>query len=355
MAFTRDDLAAYESQPETQIPDPPAAPVQEAEPASSAVEAQTTDPDALGDGTSDAPSESSTETNVDPDDAPAETTEEIPAEETPPEPPKKGSARERIQELADERDGYKEFGKHLIEQHKAALSEIEKLKAQIAPAARAETPPATEPPSTKFPQLDDPDVNFDPAVLAKKQEAWFAKKIEQGVEEKLAATTSKKAAETLAETFQSRVESFKKETPDWKAIVENPALPQLAGAASAVILTSELGPKILYALGKDIGLAQRIAKMSPELQAAQIGKLEATIELAGKTAAGQKAPVGQAKPAPKKSVSNAPPPPTPTPAGNRAQERELTDPGLDMEEFARRHRMGRNAAREANRKARGLR
>lgn len=373
MAFTREDLAAYDKQPQVQIDDKanpfdanaqaatkPA--VETPDPASSADD-PASGPADLGDGTSDDNADPSTAV-VDPDNVvdPAEAGDPAAGDDPAATPPlKKGSARERIQELADERDGYKEFGKHLTEQFKLLREENEKLRSQTAapgttqPAAAASATPTVEEVGD-MPQLDDPDIDFDPKKLATKQALWMRKAINQGVQTALKAASGQQTVAQVQDTFVSRIETFKQTHKDWDIKVRNPALPQLSQAASSVIAHSEIGPQILYHIAEDLGLAQRIAKMSPELQAAKLGEITAELKLkaAPVDPKAPKQPVVGAKPAVKKSVSNAPPPPTPTPAGKRSQERDVTDPNLDMDDFARRHREGKNAARAASRKARGL-
>jgi len=381
MAFTRDDLAAYEQQPQTQVAEKPivTAPAatepepSQAEPvesADSSAAGESDQPDA-GDVTSDDNTEDSSTSDADATGETAEgETEGEPAEgETESigqQPQKQSRAFKRIQELnakaleaADLAEGYKEFGKLAQEQLKAAREEIERLKAATGEKPATPKPETTSTPAADklgpMPKLTDPDVNFDPDTLAQKQEEWFDKKAKLAVQEALKQNTAQSAVAKTVETFTSRIEEFKKTAPDWDDKVRNPELPKLHEAAQSVLVKSDLGPAIVYHLASNMAEAKRIAALSPEDQVMEMGVLKRDLELKAKAApkAGN-VPVTGAKPVVKKSVSQAPPPPTPVPAGKRASAREDTDPGMNMDEFARRHREAKNNARLAARKMRGL-
>jgi hypothetical protein len=389
MAFTRDDLAAYEQQPQTATPDPivtaPAAtepePVQ-AEPAAteeSSAPAETDQPEA-GDATSDADDAGSSTAAADAEggleegetegDGAAEGEQESTAQPAKPQ----SRAFKRIQELnskmleaSDLAEGYKEFGKLTLEQLKAAQVEIERLKGGGKPAPES-TAQASEAVSDKLgpmPKLTDPEINFDPDILAEKTAEWTRKAIKLGVQETLQQATQETAQKTEAQkavaTFQSRIEDFKKTHSDWDTKVKNPALPRLHPAAQAVVVKSELGAAITYHLATNVEEAKRIAALPPEDQAAEIGAIRVQLAKdakanpapAGAASGSKGVPVTAAKVV-KKSVSQAPPPPTPVPAGQRSRERDATDPSMGMDEFARQHRASKQNARLAARKLRGL-
>jgi hypothetical protein len=261
-------------------------------------------------------------------------------------------------EASDLAEGYKEFGKLTQEQLKAAREELAELRAKLKPATPAAEPsPAVADKLGPMPKLTDPDVNFDPDILAAKTEEWTDKKVKLTVAEAIKQSQPdpvKIAAQKAVESFTSKIEDFKKNTPDWDAKVKNPELPSLHDVTKAVIVRSG-EPAILYFLGSNIGEAKRIAALPAEEQVLEIGMIKARLETqAGAKPVTPKTPVTGAKPVAKKSVSQAPPPPTPVPAGKRSQDRDMTDPTMDMEAFARKHREGKNNARLAARKMRGL-
>ncbi len=396
MAFSRDDLAAYEQQDQTIVPDPviakaPAATEPEPSQAEPATEAESSTADVSdqtesGDVTSDEEADTSTANATDDGETEeGETEGEEPAEgetsaegeeSTDPQPKTQSRASKRIRELnskmleaSDLAEGYKKFGELAQEQLKKTQAELELLKAGGAkPAA---TTPAAEPPKTAapklgpMPKLTDPDINFDPDILAEKTAEWTQKAIQAGVQEALGAQqqrtqeeVGKAQARKALETFETRITEFKKLHTDWDTKVKNPELPHLHPAAQTVLVKTELGPQILYYLADNVSEAKRITALPPEDQAMEMGVIKARLELEAKTANGASksgaATVTGTKPVAKKSVSQAPPPPTPVPAGRRAQSRDITDPGMGIEEFARRHREEKNNARLASRKMRGL-
>ena len=98
-------------------------------------------------------------------------------------------------------------------------------------------------------------------------------------------------------------------------------------------------------------MAVRIAKLAPDAQLLEIGRIIGEIE---RSKADVKTTQPGAKPGAKKSITQAPPPPKPTPAAGRVQGRDIQDPGIGMEEFARQHRTAKQADRLQARKLRGL-
>ena len=375
MAFSRDDLKEYEGQKQEDVPlfdavkgpaaeksDEPAddSTTADADTPSGDVETETL-PDDSGDGTSDendATADSSTADSASPD---GDSTESSDADGE--QPPRKGSARARIQELVDEVHNYRSYGEYAQEQLRAkdqalaekakALAEAEaKLKtgsSTTAPAATAEPP---------VPTLEDPDVNYDPEKFSQKLGKWRD-------EVKAIAEKNAKAAVTPAEqphpkvvAFMGRIEEFKKTHPDFEKRAT--LLPQLSPTAGRAVIEHERGPDILDYLSHRLGDAVRIAKLSDELQALEIGRILDRIESQkGKTVIPPKnqtpTPDASKTPAKPKSQSNAPPPLTAVRGGGRRDELPITDPSISMDEFVRRERAKKIAAHEYSRKARGLR
>jgi hypothetical protein len=362
MTFSRDDIAKYEAQPQTVVADKPA-PVAAAEPVDATPAGDTadtdltatpsgedsSDPDVLGDGTSDVDADSSTAT-VDPSD-----------DIEPPVKAAKGSAQERIQELNDLMHGYKEFGKAKADEVaalQARIAALEQGNAKPVVAAKADAVEVDE----AMPDLADADVNFDTDKLKEKTQTWARQMARKEALRVLAETTNKNQVVTLRDTYEANAKTFAETHSDWKAVVDNPEFTkhQLADpAAIAVIKSGDLGPEIVYRMGKDVSNAARVAKMSVPDQLEYIGELKAEIKADRKAAAlkpaeGTDKPVVGAKPAAKKSITQAPTPPSATRAAGRAQQRDETDPTLGMDDFAKQHRDRRQAARAQNRKLRGL-
>jgi hypothetical protein len=394
MAFSREDLESYEKQTQKQVDDKVnpfrgATPARVADAAAVAAvaagqqvdatprgEAATAsdtsvdddapivdedgtlgDPTDSGEGTSDDTADSST-ANVDlSDDTDPNTdlTGDADSEEAPPArpAPKKGSAEERIVELNDLLEGTKIFGKHMQGQLKDALAELERLKGGGKPTT-AQTTAAAAPPVVEdepMPDLADADIAFDNDKYRAKMQKWSKDQAKIAARELIREMTGADEAVRRRAAVEKKIGEFAKKTPDYEAVVtKNPVLAanQLAPDAGIAVAQSEHTGRLLYMFGKDAALAVRTAKQSPAQQLITIGKMIAEIE-SGKNSSKPDAQTGQ-----KKSITKAPPPPTPTMGGGRAQAREIVDPNMSMEEFARRHRGSKQSARETARKGRGL-
>jgi hypothetical protein len=116
-------------------------------------------------------------------------------------------------------------------------------------------------------------------------------------------------AETL-ESYHEREEEARTKYEDFEQVAYNPRLP-ITQVMAETIQASEIGPEVAYYLGSNPKEADRIAKLSPFLQAKEIGKIEAKL----------------ADNPPVKKSSSAPTPITPvTPRGGNARVLDTTDP-----------------------------
>ena len=116
-------------------------------------------------------------------------------------------------------------------------------------------------------------------------------------------------AETL-ETYHEREEEIRAKYEDFEQVAYNPRLP-ITQVMAETIQASEIGPEVAYYLGSNPKEADRIAKLSPFLQAKEIGRIEAKL----------------ADNPPVKKSSSAPTPITPvTPRGGNARVLDTTDP-----------------------------
>lgn len=262
--------------------------------------------------------------------------------------PKKGSAAARIQELVDERDGYRAYGEYAQEVLAAREAELQELRTKV-PKPTPTTAAAVDP----MPTMEDADVNYNPQAFQVKMKAWVDRTVERQVKAK-AAPASAETPETIAEKFSARANAFAKDHPDFAS--NTALLPKFSGQVNRILVTSDDGLVVLDWLGKHKAEAVRIAKLSPEEQLLELGSVRATSKGSGKVlppSTKSSEPQGASKvPAKPKSTSNAPPPPSRVPAGGRAVARDIQDPSMSMDEFARKHREEKNAAREASRKLR---
>ena len=95
--------------------------------------------------------------------------------------------------------------------------------------------------------------------------------------------------QAVVSTYQQRVEAATEKYPDFEDVAYSDEVP-ITNAMAVTIQESEMGPDIAYYLGKNVAEAQRIAKLSPFLQAKELGKLEAKIAAAPAPAKPSSAP-----------------------------------------------------------------
>jgi hypothetical protein len=400
MGFTREDLESYAKQPQKQVDDKVnpfrgatparaadaaavaavAAGHNDATPGGKAAEAASDtsvyddapivdedgtlgDQTESGEGTSDEDADTSTATadlsgESDPNtDLTGEQTDEEASRARP--APKKGSAEERIVELNDLLEGTKIFGKHMQTQYKDALSEIERLKNGGQPTA-AQVAAAAAPPVVKdepMPDLSDEDIAFDNDKYRAKMQKWTKNQATIAAREIVREMTGANESNKRRAIVEKRIEEFAKTHKDYSAVVtNNPVLTanQLCPDAGIAVAQSEHVARLLYDFGKDTALAVRTAKQSPSQQCVTIGKMIAKIEAEAASGSRQNSSKPNAQQGQKKSITQATPPPRAVPAGGRAAGRDIQDPNMTVEDFARQHRMGKQSARENSRKLRGL-
>jgi hypothetical protein len=80
----------------------------------------------------------------------------------------------------------------------------------------------------------------------------------------------------LSEAYHDREEEARGKYDDFEQVAYNPNLP-ITDVMAEAIQSSEIGPDLAYHLGSNPKEAERIARLSPFLQAKEIGKLEAKL------------------------------------------------------------------------------
>ncbi len=156
----------------------------------------------------------------------------------------------------------------------AALARVQEYEAREQKAAREAEERRLGAPKPAREQFDDPDA-YDAAVIA-----WAAVRAEKtgydkAMQERQQAETQRSQQEAL-QSFNSRLETARAESPDFQTVALNPDLP-VSQVMSQVIIRSENGPQMLYHLGQNPNLAFKIANMGPIEAALEMGKLSATI------------------------------------------------------------------------------
>jgi hypothetical protein len=167
----------------------------------------------------------------------------------------------------------------------------EREQALKAPEPKAQTPATL------------PDRDIDPDAYA---DALAARK----AEELLAQREAERQQRELLMAYKEREEVAFEKYDDFEQVVYNRSLP-ITTVMAETIQASDIGPDVAYYLGSNPREAERISRLSPYLQAKEIGKIEAKIV--------DNPPV--------KKTTNAPPPIKPVTAKTAgAPSRDTTDP-----------------------------
>lgn len=136
------------------------------------------------------------------------------------------------------------------EREQRLKAEEAKLKASVP----AELPPADSLPPEEYAEL-----------LAERKAAELIERREQ----------ARMQAE-LIEQYHEREEEARSKYDDFEQVAYNPKLP-ITDVMAQTIQASEIGPEMAYYLGSNPKEAERISKLSPFLQAKEIGKIEAKL------------------------------------------------------------------------------
>jgi hypothetical protein len=185
-------------------------------------------------------------------------------------------------------------------------------------------------------------------AFSKAQTKWLSDQVAKGVATALAAERNKQSATDNHAKFIEREAAARKEFADFDVVTsKNPNFPKLSDRAAAIIVASELGPKIAYELGKNSALSARIERMDPDAQIAAIGRIAGTLEARAPVPVATptvKTPVHQ-----KKTVTNATPPPQPV-RGSSNPQKQISE--MSMQEFVAHERAQKLAERENRQKVR---
>ena len=167
----------------------------------------------------------------------------------------------------------------------------QKLKAATKPVAEL---PAEVPPADQF----------------ESTEAYAEALAERKAHELLAQREAQRQQAELLEAYAEREEEARNKYDDFEQVAYNPQLP-VTQVMAQTIQASDIGPDIAYFLGTNPKEADRIARLSPFMQAKEIGKIEAKL----------------ADNPPTKKPSSAPAPIAPvTPRGTGGKSLDTTDP-----------------------------
>jgi len=179
-------------------------------------------------------------------------------------------------------------------------------------ALKSQTPQEPEPAAQGKPNLAD---FSDYETFSEALASW---KVEEILSQREAQAQQQRAqyeAMTVREAFDAKARSFEAQAPDWRQVVT--AIP-LSDAAFQAAQQSDMGPALLYHLGKNPQLAEQIYALTPYQQAMRLGRLE--LELS--------------QPQPKRN-SGAPPPIDPLGGGHEGVSADIYNDKLtDQQYFA---------------------
>lgn len=99
---------------------------------------------------------------------------------------------------------------------------------------------------------------------------------EQRARELLAQREAVQQQQAILDSYKDREEEARDRYEDFEQVAYNPNLPVTDVMAQA-IQASDIGPEVIYWLGSNPKEAGRISRLSPVLQAKEIGKIEAKL------------------------------------------------------------------------------
>ena len=184
-------------------------------------------------------------------------------------------------------------------EEEVAVSAPEQV-ATAAPEPEVNSPEVAEPPVEQVEEKKYSQAEIDAMIgkrLAREQRKWEREQaakqtqpapVEQFAEDSADALTLQKAEELIAkreaakqhaqvlEQYHDREEAARDKYDDFEQVAYNPKLP-VTETMAQTIQASEMGPDVIYWLGSNPKEAERIARLSPLLQAREIGKIEARL------------------------------------------------------------------------------
>ena len=149
------------------------------------------------------------------------------------------------------------IGKRLAREQRKWEREQQAKLAEMQAKARV---PAELPPADQF---------ETPEAYA---EALAEKRAQELIQQR---ETAKRQAEIM-EAYHDKEEEVRTKYDDFDQVAYNPQLP-ITDVMAETIRASEIGPELAYHLGSNPKEAERISRLSPFLQAKEIGKIEAKL------------------------------------------------------------------------------
>jgi hypothetical protein len=255
---------------------------------------------------SEAPPVQEGEPETDADSEPAEDTPDQDTDEESPQKAKHPNVQRRIDRLV--REKYQAIGR---------VQELERQLASSRPPQQSGPPPA--PPQQTQQQYTGRPVESQYERYEDYIEALTDFKAAQAYQ-RIQVETEQRQAQQRQQAqhseWQSRVQAYKAQAPDFESVLENAEDIHLSPALQQAILEHEAGPRLAYELAKDRKTLEKIARLSPTAAIRELGKFEAHA-LNGDT----KAP----------AISKAPPPISPVGQGSTKSTKKPEE--MDFQEY----------------------
>jgi len=121
-----------------------------------------------------------------------------------------------------------------------------------------------------------PEVSADLPSKDENPDAYAEALAERKAAELLARREAEREQLALVEAYHDREEQAREKYDDFEQVVYNRNLP-ITDVMAQTIQASDVGPDVAYYLGSNPKEADRIARLSPFLQAKEIGRIEAKI------------------------------------------------------------------------------
>jgi hypothetical protein len=115
-----------------------------------------------------------------------------------------------------------------------------------------------------------------PADSFESPEAYADVLAEKKAEELIARREQARMQSEILEAYHDREEEARSKYDDFEQVAYNPKLP-ITDVMAQTIQSSDIGPDMAYYLGSNPKEAERISRLSPMLQAKEIGKIEAKL------------------------------------------------------------------------------
>lgn len=141
-------------------------------------------------------------------------------------------------------------------------------------------------------------------------EAYAEALAEKKAQELIAKREAQQQQAQVLEAYHDREEAIREKYDDFEQVAYNPKLP-ITDVMAQTIQASDVGPEVAYYLGSNPQEAARISRLTPFLQAKEIGRIEAKLA---------------SDPAPLKKSTSAPSPITPVTNRATAIAYDTTDP-----------------------------